>query len=80
MRRLAFALLVVTGCARHVVLDPAEVDRLNDRAWTVVHQPAPIDADAAAPITPPPAQAPATTAVPVEAPAQAPAPTPTPAD
>jgi hypothetical protein len=62
-------LAVLAGCARHVVLDPSDVDQLNDRAWTVTAQPG--DPDAAAPATP----AGATPASPPEAaPAPAPAP------
>jgi hypothetical protein len=39
-RRLAIAIAVLlAGCARHVVLDPDDVARLNEQRWTVYSQP-----------------------------------------
>ncbi|WP_353253635.1 hypothetical protein [Salinisphaera sp. PC39] len=34
--------LALSGCARHVVAEPDQVDRLNDDGWTIHSQ----DADA----------------------------------
>lgn len=51
MRRLPLWLILVAGCARHVVLDPGEVERLDERAWTVLREPG--QADASAPPAPP---------------------------
>jgi hypothetical protein len=39
MRLLLVAVACLSGCARHVVIDPQMVPSLNDRDWIVHHEP-----------------------------------------
>ena len=38
---LLAGLATLSGCARHVVIDPKLVPSYNDRAWTIQSEPAP---------------------------------------
>jgi hypothetical protein len=44
------ALVALSGCARHVVLDPSKVPSRNDDDWNVKHEPAPADPPRADPV------------------------------
>jgi hypothetical protein len=44
------ALAALSGCARHVVLDPSMVPSHNDPDWTVQHEPARSDPPGPAPV------------------------------
>jgi len=44
------ALVALSGCERHVVLDPSMVPSHNDPDWTVKHEPAPADPPRPAPV------------------------------
>jgi len=50
--------VVTTACARRFVVHPSEVQRLNDPAWTITHEPAkaPPAAASAAPAPQPTAE------------------------